>query len=306
MIFQQRSLATVHPQLFHRVFRPLMHAGIVSVAFASFACVASASSLAVAPPSVAQPAGLPEQLKGVGITDKSGAKVPVDELSFKDENGADVKLSKYFTSGKPVLLALAYYECPNLCTFVLNGLADSIKPLEWQAGKQFEIVTVSINPRETPALAKLKKANYIAHLGKPEAAAGWHFLTGKEAAISKLAESVGYGYKWVPEDKQYAHGAGLFVLTPDGRISHTFYGIEYKQQDLRLSLLEASNGKIGTIADRILLFCYHYDPKTGKYSVYVTQLMQAGGAGTVVAFGGYLAVFWRRQRRRSKKEKEST
>lgn len=245
------------------------------------------------------------ELKGAGIIEKPGASVLLNDLSFKNENGEPVALKSYFNQGKPVVLALAYYECPNLCTFVLNGLTDSLKGLDWVPGEKFEILTVSIDPREKPGLAKAKKGAYLANLGKPEAAAGWHFLTGDEDSIRKLADSVGFGYKWVAEDKQYAHSAALFLLTPDGRISRTLYGIEYKPKDLKLALLEASGGKIGTVIDRFLLFCYRYNPKTHKYSVYLTQLMQAGGAGTVIVFGGYLAVFWRRQRRSLKKEQNS-
>jgi protein SCO1 len=245
---------------------------------------------------------IPEELKGVGITEHLGDSVLGSDLSFRDETGAQVALSSYFNRGKPVVLVLAYYECPNLCTFVLNGLTDTLKGLEWLPGKQFEVVTLSINPRETPELARAKKAAYLSNLGKADAAAGWHFLTGDQAQIRKLSDMVGFGYKWMEQDKQYAHSAAIYALTPDGRISRYLYGIEYKPKDLKLALLEASNGKIGTVIDRLLLFCYRFDPKTHKYSLYATQLMRVGGAGTVVVFGGYLAVFWRRQRRRSKKE----
>jgi protein SCO1/2 len=249
---------------------------------------------------------IPDELKGAGIIEKPGSSVLLNDLSFKDENGETVAFKKYFNQGgKPVILSLAYFECPNLCTFVLNGLTDALKGLDWVPGEKFEVVTVSIDPREKPALAKAKKGAYLASLGKPQAADGWHFLTGDEDSIRKLADSVGFGYKWIAEDKQYAHSAALFLLTPDGRISRTLYGIEYKPKDLKLALLEASGGKIGTVMDRFLLFCYRYNPKTHKYSVYLTQLMQAGGAGTVVFFGGYLAVFWRRQRRSRKKEQNS-
>jgi protein SCO1/2 len=248
---------------------------------------------------------IPEQLKGASITEHPGESLfmpstGIKEATFKDESGQPVKLEQYFNHGKPVVIVLAYYECPNLCTFVLNGLVESMRGLSpegWVPGKQFEVVTLSINPKEGPELAARKKAAYLATYGKPEAAAGWHFLTGDEAGIRKVADAIGFGYKWDPEEKQYAHSAAIFAITPDGRISRTLYGIEYKPRDLKLALLEASDGKIGTVVDRFLLFCYRYDPKTRKYSVYLTQVMQAGGAGTVLVFGGYLAVFWRRQRR---------
>jgi protein SCO1/2 len=251
--------------------------------------------------SAAAIADVPAELQGAGITEHPGDSVLLNDPAFRDENGTPVHLSQYFKNGKPVVLVLAYFECPNLCTFVLNGVTDAMKGLEWLPGKQFEVVTLSINPREKPELARAKKATYLASLGKPEAAAGWHFLTGDEGQIRKLAGAVGYGYKWMEQDKQYAHSAAIFVLTPDGRLSRYLYGIEYKPKDLKLALLEASNGKIGTVIDRILLFCYRYNPQTRKYSVYLTQLMQASGAGTVVVFGGYLAIFWRRQRKKSSK-----
>ncbi len=244
---------------------------------------------------------VPSELKDVGITEHSGASVLAQNPVYRDESGATVHLSQYFQKGKPVVIVLAYYECPNLCTFVLNGLTTTLKRLHkqfgWAPGKEFEIVTVSIDPRETPELATQKKNAYLANLGIPSVAAGWHFLTGTEAEIHKLSNAVGFNFKFDKADKQYAHSAAIFAITPDGRVSRYLYGIEYDAKDLKLALLEASNGKIGTVVDRFLLFCYRYDPKTRKYSVALTQVMRAGGAGTVVVFGGYLAVFWRRQRR---------
>lgn len=285
--------ATVHFQVFDRILSPVLRVFALSVLlFSASISFAASEHLGATTP------GIPNELKDVGIIEKSGSSVLLNDLVFKDETGAKVSFSKYFNQGsKPVILVLAYYECPNLCTFVLNGLVDAMKGLDWVPGKQFEVVTVSINPRETPELAKAKKASYLASLGKPEAADGWHFLTGEESQIRKLSNAVGFGYKWIEEEKQYAHSAAIYVTTPDGRLSRYLYGIEYKPQDLKLSLLEASNGKIGTVIERLLLFCYRYNPQTHKYSVYLTQLMQAGGFGTVVVFGGYLAVFWRRQRR---------
>ena len=240
---------------------------------------------------------LPEQLKDVGITEKLGQSVAIHELKFRDEAGQPVTLSKYFASGKPVMLNLVYFSCPHLCTFVLNGTVDSLKKFEWTPGEQFEMVSVSIDPTETAELAAKKKESYLESLGKPAAAKGWHFLTGEESQIKRLASEIGFGYRYEASEKQYAHAAANFVLTPEGKISRILYGIEYAQKDLRLSLVEASNGKIGTIVDRFLLFCYRYDPVTRKYSIYLTKIMQAGCAATILVFGGYLALFWRRQRR---------
>lgn len=235
--------------------------------------------------------------KEIGITEHLGSQLPLSNFTFKDEAGKTVQLSSYFQKGHPVLLTLVYYECPNLCNFMLNGLLNSLKKLDWTPGEKFEIVTVSINPRESAELASRKKAAYISAYGRPNAASGWHFLTGEESQIRDLASQVGFGYRYDTNEKQYAHSAAIFALTPEGKISRTLYGIEFPDKDLRLALLEASHGKIGTVMDRLLLFCYKYDPQTRKYSVYLTKLMQAGCGSTMIVFGGYLMVFWRRQRK---------
>ncbi|MGZ6332042.1 MAG: SCO family protein [Bdellovibrionota bacterium] len=240
---------------------------------------------------------IPDELKGIGITEHLGQPVAIKDLRFNDENGKGVALSDFFRSGKPVLVTLVYYQCPNLCNFMLNGLVTTMKGLDWSAGKDFEIVSISINPHEGPKLAQAKKEAYLRSYGRPEAAQGWHFLTGEESQIQAVASQLGFGYRWDKESQQYAHSAAIFALTPDGKISRYLYGIDFRASDLRLALLEASSGKIGTVIDRLLLFCFRYDPQTRKYSLYLTRVMRAGSAGTVVFFGGYLAVFWRRQRR---------
>ncbi len=252
---------------------------------------------------------LPADLKGIGITEKLGESISIQSLKFRDEKGEEVALSRYFQAKRPVLLALVYYACPNLCTLVLNGLVESAKQIDWHAGSQYEVVAVSIDHRETPELAAQKKVAYLKDLGQPESAEGWHFLVGQEEQVARLAKEVGFGFKYNPVDGQFAHGAALFVLTPEGKLSRILYGIQYRAQDLRLSLLEASSGTIGTILDRFLLFCYSYNPVTRKYSVVLTRVVQAGSAGTVLVFGSYLAFFWRRQRlmvrRRSKQNVSS-
>jgi protein SCO1/2 len=240
---------------------------------------------------------VPPELRDVGVTEHLGSQVSLSEISLRDETGKTVLLSDYFHKGHPVLLSLVYYECPNLCNFLLNGLVTSLKGLDWTPGDKFEIVTVSINPKESSQLASSKKLAYLKAYGRPEAAAGWHFLTGDEVQVRKLASQVGFGYKYDEKEKQYAHSAVLFALTPEGKISRYLYGIEFQNKDLRLALLEASSGKIGTVVDRILLFCYRYDPQTRKYSIYLTKLMQWACGGTMLIFGGYLVCFWRRQRK---------
>jgi protein SCO1/2 len=239
---------------------------------------------------------VPAAMQDVGIKEHLGSKLSVESLHFKNEKGEPVVLKDYLSAHRPVLLALVYYDCPNLCNLVLNGLTKSLGDLEWEPGKQFDIVAVSINPKENPEIAAAKKEAYLKLYGKPETAAGWHFLTGEESQIRQLASEVGFLYK--KDGEQYAHAAVLYTLTPEGKISRYLYGIEFKPTDLKMALLEASNGKIGSVIDRILLFCYHYDPVTRKYSIYLTRVMAGGMAGSALFFGAYLAVFWNQERRR--------
>ncbi|MBI4211738.1 MAG: SCO family protein [Deltaproteobacteria bacterium] len=223
----------------------------------------------------------PVELEGVGIEEQLG-KLLSTELSFFDEAGKEVWLKSYMDGQHPLILAFVYYECPNLCTFVLNALTDALKDLSWTPGKEFQAVMVSINPKETPELAAAKKASHLEALGKPTAASGWHFLTGEEIHIKALADQAGFHYIYDPVEEQYAHAATLIILTPDGRISRYLYGIQYPPRDVKLALLEATEGKIGNIIDRFMLFCYHYDPKGKKYALMATRLMKGGAAVTVL------------------------
>lgn len=227
-------------------------------------------------------------MTGLGITEKLGTSIDLG-LSFYDETGKVVHLRDFFHAKKPVIISLAYYQCPMLCGVVLNGLVDGLKGLDWTPGKEFTLINVSFDTREKFALAAEKKRNLIDALGKPEAATGWHFLTSEESQIKTLATQLGFGYRWNENEKQFAHGAGIFVLTPEGKLSRVLYGIQYKPSDLRLSLLEAANGKIGTIVDRIVLFCYSYNPQTRQYSVVLTRVMQAGAIVTVLILGAFIA-----------------
>jgi protein SCO1 len=255
-------------------------------------------SALVAHAAYAQPAGpAPPEMEGVGVTEHPNACLPLD-LAFKDEDGRTVKLADYFKGDRPVILTLNYYRCPMLCTLQLNGLIDGLKRMEWTPGDQFRMVTVSIDPLETPQLARLKKQNYMKDYGRPGAASGWHFLTGREADIRKLADTVGFAYKYDRSSDQYVHAAALFVCTPDGRVSRYLYGVMYDPQTLRLSLVEAGEGKVGSTTDRVLLFCFHYDATKGKYGPTAMTIMRIGGALTVIALGCMLAVFWRREARR--------
>ncbi len=236
-------------------------------------------------------------LQKVGIDQKLGASVPLD-LIFRDEEGRAVRLGTYFGE-KPVILSLVYYECPMLCTLILNGLVRSLRALSFTAGKEFTVLTVSFDPREGSELAAAKKQAYMRVYGRPEAERGWHFLTGEEAAIRRLTEAVGFRYAFDSETGQFAHASGIMVLTPQGRIARYFYGIEYAPRDLRLGLVEAAQGKIGSPVDQILLYCYHYDPKVGRYSLIVMNVLRLAGVATVLVLGGFLVVMFRRDRRMS-------
>lgn len=227
---------------------------------------------------------LPPELEGIGIDEKAGAPISLD-LEFTGEAGERTPLKKFFDGKKPVILSLAYYSCPTLCGFIFNGVVTGLKNLAWSSGKEFEWVNVSIDPKETPELAAAKKQNYLAEYGRSGAEKGWHFLTGDEADIQKLASEVGFHYRYDAEEKQYAHAAGIFIVSPEGKLSRTLYGIDYPARDLRLALTEASQGKIGSVVDRLMLFCYRYDPKAKRYSLYAANLMRAGGVLTVLGLG---------------------
>ncbi|MCB1054877.1 MAG: SCO family protein [Acidobacteria bacterium] len=216
---------------------------------------------------------LPAQLEGVGIDQNLGAELPLD-ATFRDETGAEVTLGQYFGE-KPVMMALVYYECPMLCGLVLSGIASTLKPLDFVPGKEFDVVVVSIDPKETPELAATTKASTIERYGHPETADGWHFLTGDEDQIRRLADAVGFHYRYDPATDLFIHAGGIFLATADGHTSRYFYGVEYPPRDVRLGLVEASDNQIGSAVDQVLLFCFRYDPTTGKYSAAVLNLMRA-------------------------------
>jgi protein SCO1/2 len=233
----------------------------------------------------------PELLKEVGVDQKLNDSVPLG-LTFRDEHGRTVELAQFFGS-KPVILSLVYYNCPMLCTQVLNGLDRSLQLIPMEIGKDFNVVTVSIDPTERPVLAEAKQAMYAGMYGRPGAVQGWHFLTGDLPQIKQLADSVGFRYAYDPDSKQYAHASAIMLLTPDGKISRYFYGITYPARDLRLGLDEASQGRIGSPVDQVLLFCYHYDPHTGKYGLIVSRVLQLSGLLTMLIGGIFLVVLFR-------------
>ncbi len=242
-----------------------------------------------------------DEMEGVGVTEHLNEKIPLD-LPFVDENGRTVKLADYVNGSKPVILTLNYYSSPMLCTLQLNGLVDALKNLNLIPGRDFEMVTISINPRETPNLARLKKNEYVKSY-RPEAARGWHFLVGKQPEIDAISTATGFEYKYDEKSKEYIHVAATMILTPDGKISRYLYGVFFEPKDpqtLRLSLLEAAEGKIGTKLDQVLLFCYHYDPKAGSYSLAAFNLMRIAGILTVIILLSVLVPLWIRDYRKSR------
>lgn len=244
------------------------------------------------------PWGLPKELENLEITPRPDAQTPLDAV-FRDEQGAVVRLGDYFDGTRPVILNLAYYKCPMLCGLVSEGLVGGLQKLEWTPGQQFEVVTVSIDAREAPELAAQKKASTLGALNRLGAENGWHFLTGSEASIHALAEAVGFKFRFLPERNDFAHAAGIFVLTPDGRVSQTITGLIYDPRTLKLSLVEASDGKVGSILDQVLLYCFHYDPKSGTYTPVVMNIMRLGFAVTVLVLGTFVGtLLWRERRAR--------
>jgi protein SCO1/2 len=251
--------------------------------------------LACAKPVQAQ-SGLPPSLRRVGFDQRLNAQVPLD-LEFKDEAGRTVKLGDYFGS-KPVILVLAYFRCPMLCTQVLNGLVQALMDITINVGKEFNVVTVSFDPRDTPVMAAAKKKTYLGRYARPGADAGWHFLTGEQESIHRLTEAVGFRYTYDARNDQFAHASGIMILTLSGRISRYFYDIHYSPRDVRLGLVEASENRIGSPVDQILLYCFHYDPAEGKYGAVIMNLVRLGGVLTVLAIGAFVVIMWRQERRR--------
>ena len=239
--------------------------------------------------------GLPPALKDVRIEQKLNQQLPLD-LTFRDESGQAVKLGQYFGK-RPVVLSLVYYDCPMLCTQVLNGMLESIRVLPFELGKDYEVVTISFDPRETPELARSKKKIYVGYLPQKmqsSANAGWHFLTGDPESIKQITDAVGFRYHYDEPTKQFAHASGIMIATPQGKLSRYYYGISYSARDMRLGLIESSENKIGTAADELLLYCYHYDPAKGKYGAAVMNIVRAGGIATILIIVGMFFVLRRR------------
>jgi protein SCO1/2 len=241
---------------------------------------------------------LPAELEGVGFTEHLNALLPL-ETPLVDQDGKRIVLGDVVGKGKPVVLTLYYAACPMLCNVTADGLDTALHGLPWTPGKEFDVVSVSIDPKETPSRAKLTQKQRVSRLDRPEAAAGWHVLTGKEPDIKRVADAVGFGYKYLPERNEYSHAAGVILVTPEGRIARYLYGVKFDPEAFRLSLLEASQGRITQSAlDQVILFCFHYDPSTKRYAPTAVALMRAGGAVTVLVIGIFLTTAWLRSSRK--------
>jgi protein SCO1/2 len=256
----------------------------------------------MAPPPVNQ---RPPGLEFVGIEQHLNAEVAAD-LEFRDELGNPVKLGDYFHKGRPVILNLGYYQCPMLCGEVLQGLVGSLKALTFDVGKDFEVVTVSFDPRETPDMAAEKKRDIMKRYGRAGSDKGWHFLTGKADQINALTKAVGFQYQFDTKTNQYAHATAIVLLTPDRHVAEYFYGVEFSPKDLRLGLVQASQNKIGNAADQVLLYCYHYDPKTGKYGAIVSNILRLAGVATMLILGTFAFIMFRADGRGAHKEQRRT
>jgi len=248
-------------------------------------------------PSVTETKGLPPALKEVGIEQRLGEQLPLEAV-LKDEDGKAVKLGDYFAKGRPVIVAFVYYECPMLCNQVLNGLTGSLKGMSIDAGKDFDVIALSFDARENDnaALAKNKKASYMERYARPGTENGWHFLTGSEESILAVTRAAGFNFKWDEKSNQFAHAGAVMIATPDGKISRYLYGIDYAPKDLKFAVMESAEARVGSPVEQLMLYCYHYDPSTGKYGLSVLRVMRIGGVATLLGIGAMLFVFWRRNK----------
>ena len=250
-------------------------------------------------PSKQVASGLPDPLKRVSIEQKLDAQLPLDAV-FRNEKGEDMPLREFFKSGRPVVLALVYYECPMLCNQVLNGLTGTLKGISLDAGKDFDVLAVSFDASENekPGLAQNKKDGYLERYGRPDSAGGWHFLTGSEESVKALTEAVGFGFEWDEKTNQFAHASAIILITPEGRTARYYYGIDYAPRDVRLGIVETAENKIGSMTDQLLLYCFHYNPATGTYGFAVLSAMRIGAIATLIGMGAMGFIFWRRGKKK--------
>lgn len=275
--------------------RPPRPAALALALAATLAASGLGPGLGLAPALAQRTEPLPEGLQGVGVDERPGAALPL-QAPFLDANGDTVRLGRYFDGKRPVLLALVYFRCPMLCSLILQGLTDALTEMDWEPGRQYQLVTLSFDPEEGPTLARLKRQESLRKLGRPEAE--WHFLTGSPAAIAAVTDSVGFRYRWNEATSEFAHPALITILTPEGHVSRYLYGIQFDPQTIRLSLVEASAGEVGSSLDRFLLYCFHYDSGEGRYAPAARNLMRLGGAAAILALGAVLAILWARERSR--------
>ena len=262
----------------------ILLAGLIIAAIAIPAWSQGMVNGSMSPPANMRPPGL----QNVGIEQHLDEQIPAD-LAFRDESGKTVRLGEYFGS-KPLILNLVYYQCPMLCGEVLSGLESALRVLKFDVGKEFDVLTVSFDPRETPAMATVKKAEFLKRYGRSAAEQGWHFLTGSQESIDALTKAAGFQYQFNKDSGQFAHATAIMILTPDGRISQYYYGVDFAPKDLRLGLIQASNNKIGNVVDQVLLYCYHYDPQTGKYGAVITRVLRLSAVATMLCIGILIAV----------------
>lgn len=272
----------------------------LSLAFAASAWGQAMSQGILSPPANMRPPGL----KDVGIEQKLNEQIPLD-LTFRDETGKEVPLRGYFGK-RPMILNLVYYQCSMLCGEVLSGLTSALRVLKFDVGSQFDVLTISFDPHETPEMATAKKAEYLKRLGRPGAAQGWHFLTGPQESITALTKAAGFQYQYDPKSGQFAHATAIMILTPAGKISQYYYGVEYAPKDLRLGLIQASDEKIGNLVDQVLLYCYHYDPATGKYGAVITRILRLAALATMLGIGLLIAVISRHRTARTPREQSES
>jgi len=251
----------------------------------------------MSPPANVRPPGL----KNVGIEQNLNQQIPAD-LAFQDDTGKSVRLGDYF-GNKPLILNLVYYRCPMLCGEVLSGLESALRVLKFDVGKQFDVLTVSFDPKDTPQIAAAKKAEYLSRYKRAGAGQGWHFLVGPQDSVTRLTQAAGFQYEYDPKSDQFAHATAIMVLTPEGKIAQYYYGVEYAPKDLRLGLIQASQNKIGTAVDQVLLYCYHYDPATGKYGAVISRILKLSGTATILIMGVLLTVLFRRGSSPTRKER---
>ena len=267
---------------------------IVAVAVAL--CLGSSAASAWGQAAATQEEATPRELRSVKVDEHLDAPLPLDAI-FRDQDGKGVRLGDLIDGKRPTLLSFAYFNCPVLCSLILNSAADSMSKIPWTIGREFDVITISIDPKESLERARSKREGLLAAYGRPEAARGWHFLVGDATQIARVTDAVGYRFHWDDETEQFAHPGTLILLQPNGHVSRYLYGLEYPPNDVRLSLLEASQGKLISTVEQVMLFCYRYDARQGKYVIVATRVMQVGAGGMALVLGGFLAMFWYRERK---------